>query len=160
MNPPLIKTSYVSGDKTKLIKWVLQGSTPDVDIDGESYSNNMPAQNYLSDQQIADVLTYVRSSFSNKASAIVPADVKTVRASLKWLFQLGNHKKNFMLTNMELELANMRHELANMRHELANIEHELVNLRVELANMRSELGFQPKKAAFTAKVCETVGPGL
>jgi len=83
MNPPLIKTSYVTGDKTKLIKWVLQGSVPHIDIDGESYSNNMPAQNYLSDQQIADVLTYVRSSFGNKASAIVPADVKTVRASLK-----------------------------------------------------------------------------
>ncbi len=83
MNPPLIKTSYVSGDKIKLIKWVLQGSVTHVDIDGESYSNNMPAQNYLTDQQIADVLTYIRSSFGNKATAVIPSDVKTVRASLK-----------------------------------------------------------------------------
>lgn len=83
MNPPLVKTSYVSGDKKKLISWVLQGSIEHVDIDGEAYSNNMPAQNYLSDQQIADILTYVRSSFGNKSSAVLPTDVKTVRASIK-----------------------------------------------------------------------------
>jgi len=83
MNPPLVKTSYVTGDKKKLIKWVLQGSVEHVNIDGENYSNNMPAQNYLTDQQIADVLTYIRSSFGNKASAVAPTEVKTVRASVK-----------------------------------------------------------------------------
>ena len=65
MNPPLINTSYVTGDKTKLIKWVLQGSVEKVPIDGKSYSNNMPPQKNLTDQQIADVLTYIRSSFGN-----------------------------------------------------------------------------------------------
>jgi mono/diheme cytochrome c family protein len=83
MNPPLINTSYVSGDKQKLIKWVLKGSTEQhVDIDGDSYSNNMPAQNNLADQQIADILTFIRSSFGNKASAVTVAEVKTARASL------------------------------------------------------------------------------
>jgi mono/diheme cytochrome c family protein len=83
MNPPLTQTSYVTGDKEKLIKWVLQGSVNQhVDIDGESYSNNMPAQNYLTDQQIADVLTYVRGSFGNKSSAVLPTEVKAIRASL------------------------------------------------------------------------------
>jgi mono/diheme cytochrome c family protein len=83
MNPPLIKTSYVTGDKSKLIKWVLQGSVEHVQIDGEDYTNNMPAQNTLTDQQIADVLTYIRGSFGNKASAVLPAEVKAVRASIK-----------------------------------------------------------------------------
>lgn len=83
MNPPLIKTSYVMGDKKKLIKWVLQGSVEKVPIDGQTYSNNMPPQAYLTDQQIADVLTYIRSSFGNKSSAILPTDVKAVRASIK-----------------------------------------------------------------------------
>lgn len=83
LNPPLIKTSWVTGEKPKLIKWVLQGSVEKVDIDGEYYTNNMPAQNYLTDQQISDVLTFVRSSFGNKASAITPAEVKTVRGSIK-----------------------------------------------------------------------------
>jgi len=83
MNPPLIKTTYVTGDKNKLIKWVLQGSVEKVPIDGEYYSNNMPPQNKLTDQQIADVLTYIRGSFGNKASAVTLAEVKTVRASIK-----------------------------------------------------------------------------
>ncbi|MEP6467757.1 MAG: cytochrome c [Parafilimonas sp.] len=83
MNPPLIKTSYVTGDKDKLIKWVLQGSVDHVQIDGEDYTNNMPAQNALTDQQIADILTYIRSSFGNKSSAILPTDVKATRASIK-----------------------------------------------------------------------------
>jgi mono/diheme cytochrome c family protein len=83
MNPPLIKTSYVTGDKNKLIQWVLKGSSEKVPIDGEYYNNNMPAQSLLTDQQIADVLTYIRSSFGNKSSAILPSEVKTARASLK-----------------------------------------------------------------------------
>jgi len=82
MNPPLIKTTYVTGDKKKLIKWVLRGSVENIPIDGQTYSNNMPAQAYLTDQEIADVLTYVRSSFGNKATAVTAAEVKTMRASI------------------------------------------------------------------------------
>ena len=83
MNPPLIKTSYVTGDKKKLIKWVLQGSVEKVPIDGQTYSNNMPPQAYLTDQQIADILTYIRSNFGNKAAAVTMTEVNTVRASIK-----------------------------------------------------------------------------
>jgi len=83
MNPPLVKTSYVLGDKTKLIKVVLNGFAQNVEIDGETYSNNMAPHNFLSDQEIADVLTYVRNSFGNKASAIKAAEVKVVRGQKK-----------------------------------------------------------------------------
>jgi len=83
MNPPLIKTSYVLGDKTRLIKVVLNGFSENVDIDGESYSNVMPAHDFLKDQEIAAVLTYVRKSFTNKAGPINTAQVKAVRAANK-----------------------------------------------------------------------------
>lgn len=83
LNPPLIKTSYVSGDKKKLIKWVLQGTTDKIAIDGKFYSNNMAPQNNLKDDEIADVLTYIRNNFGNKGSAVIPAEVKTVRATIK-----------------------------------------------------------------------------
>ena len=83
LNPPLIKTSYVSGDKKKLIKWVLQGTTDKIDIDGKTYSNNMAPQNYLKDQEIADALTYIRNSFGNQGTAVTPAEVKAVRATIK-----------------------------------------------------------------------------
>jgi mono/diheme cytochrome c family protein len=82
MFPPLIKTAYVLGDKQKLIEIVLHG-LQGVDIEGESYHNVMAANTDLTDQQVADVLTYVRNSFGNKAKAVKPAEVKSVRAKLK-----------------------------------------------------------------------------
>ena len=80
MNPPLNNTSYVLGDKTALIKIVLNGFNEDVQINGKTYSNNMTPHADLSDQQIADVLTYVRNSFGNKASMVTSDEVKKVRA--------------------------------------------------------------------------------
>ena len=83
MNPPLTGTTYVLGDKTRLIKIVLNGFNERVEIDGDIYSNPMPALNILTDQEIADVLTYVRNSFGNKANAVHASDVKKVRATAK-----------------------------------------------------------------------------
>lgn len=82
MNPTLINTSYVNGDKAKLVSVLLNGLNH-VEIDGETYSNVMPSFSYLKDKQIADVLSYVRNSFGNKKSMISAADVKLGRASLK-----------------------------------------------------------------------------
>lgn len=83
LNPPLEKTSYVLGSKTKLIRIVLKGLNTHEEIDGESYSNVMAPFNYLKDQQISDVLTYIRNSFGNTATAITPGDVKYIRARTK-----------------------------------------------------------------------------
>jgi mono/diheme cytochrome c family protein len=82
MNPPLIKTKQVLGDKTALIKIVLNGLSG-VAIDGDSYNGVMAAHPDLTDQEIADVLTYVRNSFGNKATAVTAAQVKAVRAADK-----------------------------------------------------------------------------
>jgi len=81
MNPPLINTTYVLGDKTRLVKIVLNGFKEDVEINGQTYSNNMTPHSDLKDQQIADVLTYVRKSFGNKASVVTALEVKKVRAT-------------------------------------------------------------------------------
>jgi mono/diheme cytochrome c family protein len=83
MNPSLIKTKYVLGDKTKLIRVLLLGLNEEVEIEGEYYSNPMPSQAALKDEEIADVLTFVRNSFGNKASAITASQVKAVRATIK-----------------------------------------------------------------------------
>jgi mono/diheme cytochrome c family protein len=82
MNPPLIKTTYVLGDKARLAHIVLAGLAEPIEIDGDEYKQHMPAQAYLTDQQVADVLTYVRNNFGNKASAVQVAEVKAVRATI------------------------------------------------------------------------------
>ncbi len=80
MNPPLINAEFVKGDKKKLIQWVLKGSVEKVAIDGKYYSNNMPPQAGLKDEDIADVLTYIRNSFQNKGSIVTANEVKAERA--------------------------------------------------------------------------------
>jgi mono/diheme cytochrome c family protein len=83
LNPPLIQTKWVLGSKTLLIHQVLKGSSGKVEIDGDTFRNTMPPLPTLTDQQIADVLTYVRNNFGNKASMVTPAEVKAVRAKTK-----------------------------------------------------------------------------
>lgn len=71
MNPPLRKSPYVQGAPVRLIGIVLHGLNDGVEIDGDTYSNPMPAfGTVLKDQEIADVLSYVRGHFGNKAGPV------------------------------------------------------------------------------------------
>ena len=79
MNPPLGKTDWVLGDSTRLINVILKG-LKDAEINGDTYSNEMPSHDFLTDKQISEVLTYVRKSFGNNAGAISVEDVKKQRA--------------------------------------------------------------------------------
>lgn len=79
MNPPLIKTDWVLGDSTRLINVILKG-LKNTEINGDSYSNEMPSHDFLTDYQIAEVLTYLRKSFGNQAGSISSEDVKKQRA--------------------------------------------------------------------------------
>ena len=78
LNPPLRGTEWVVGDKTRLINVLLKGLQGQ-EIDGEMYDNAMPAHDFLDDAQIADVLTYIRSNFGNKADAVKAEEVRAVR---------------------------------------------------------------------------------
>lgn len=79
LNPPLRETDWVLGDKTRLINVVLKGLQGQ-EIEGDIYDNAMPAHDFLTDIQIADVLTYIRSNFGNKASEITADEVKAARS--------------------------------------------------------------------------------
>jgi mono/diheme cytochrome c family protein len=80
LNPPLIKTPGVTGNKTKLVQVILKGMDTHEEINGQVYTNTMAPLDYLTDQQIADVLTYIRNSFGNKATGFTAAEVKSIRA--------------------------------------------------------------------------------
>ncbi len=80
MNPPLVDTEWVLGDKERLIKVILNGLSDPVEIKGEIYQNIMAPHAFLTDQQIADVLTYIRNSWGNKASEVTAEEVASVRA--------------------------------------------------------------------------------
>lgn len=81
LNPPLKQTDWVQGDKTRLINVILKGLQEPIEINGETFDNVMPAHDFLSDKEIADVLTFVRSNFGNKADAVTAEDVRKVRGA-------------------------------------------------------------------------------
>jgi mono/diheme cytochrome c family protein len=81
MNPPLVDTDYVLGDKERLIKIILNGMSDPIEIKGELYQNIMASHAFLTDKQIADVLTFIRKSWWNDASVITPDEVAEVRAN-------------------------------------------------------------------------------
>lgn len=84
LNPPLEGVDYTVGEKEPLITLLLQGSSDKrIEVNGKTYSNVMPSFKSLNDQQIADVLTYIRNSFGNDASVVQMEEVTTVRTNLK-----------------------------------------------------------------------------
>jgi mono/diheme cytochrome c family protein len=80
LNPPLKSSAYVAGEPAKLIGIVTGGLNTGVEINGDMYTNPMPAfGSSLTDNEIADVLTYIRNHFDNKAASISPDQVKAGR---------------------------------------------------------------------------------
>ncbi|WP_422861685.1 PQQ-dependent sugar dehydrogenase [Flagellimonas sp. W118] len=77
--PPVANTDWVTGDKERLIKIILEGMEGSIQVHGETYNGVMPQHSFLSDKEIADVLTYIRSNFGNEASAIEPEEVEEIR---------------------------------------------------------------------------------
>ena len=84
--PPLTGSDWVRGDKARIIKVVLHGLAGPVTVAGQNYGHTtaavpMPAMGGLTDEQIAEVLTFVRSSYGQQASPVTAAEVKSVRSA-------------------------------------------------------------------------------
>ena len=83
LNPPLKDTKYVLGEKNQLISIVLNGSNEGLVVKGSTFANAMPPFASLSNEDIANVTSYIRNSFGNKAEPITPEEVETVRTQTK-----------------------------------------------------------------------------
>ncbi|MCM8528138.1 MAG: c-type cytochrome, partial [Lentisphaeraceae bacterium] len=84
--PPLDQTKWVVEDEERLIKLALKGLMGPIEVKGQKYPGLVPMtpfEGMLNNEEMAAVLTYVRNSFGNKASAISPDKVKEVRAKIK-----------------------------------------------------------------------------
>ncbi len=81
--PPLAKSDYFAKmSNAEAIHQVLAGSSGEVVVNGQRYNGTMTPLNYLSDDQVANVLTYVRNSFGNEGDAVSADEVKRVRSTM------------------------------------------------------------------------------
>ena len=80
--PPLAGNPDVTkADSSNIVAIVLNGRTGPITVNGKQYGGNMPAwRGQLSNAQIASVLTYVRSAWSNKAPAVSEDQVAAASA--------------------------------------------------------------------------------
>ena len=80
VNPPLAKSDYLKKPVKTLVDIILKGQSGEIVVNGKKYNAMMPAQDYLTDEQIADVYNYARNSWGNKIpGTITPAMVKELR---------------------------------------------------------------------------------
>jgi len=76
--PPLAKSDYLMADKKRSIDQILHGASGEIKVKGVIYNSDMLAVD-ITDQEISDVLNYVRNSFGNKGDAVTPEQVKALR---------------------------------------------------------------------------------
>ena len=81
MNAPLDgSTNVVGNDIARMVRIIKKGYAEKVALDGLYYSNAMTANPDLSDEDIANVLTYIRGSWGNKANKVTVAEVKAAKS--------------------------------------------------------------------------------
>ena len=68
--PPIAGSEWVKGDQKRLIDLVLTGISGPVEVNGKTYDGVMPPVDYLKDEEIAQLLTYVRKEFGDNSSPV------------------------------------------------------------------------------------------
>jgi mono/diheme cytochrome c family protein/glucose/arabinose dehydrogenase len=84
--PPLVESSWVTGEPERLIRIALQGLYGEIEVNGQKWNLAMPGQGMnplLDDAKLADVLSYVRNAWGNEAEPIGAAQVAAVREQTK-----------------------------------------------------------------------------
>jgi mono/diheme cytochrome c family protein len=77
--PPLAASDFLNADKSRAISTVLHGRQGPVVVNGRAFNNSMPTLP-LTDEQVADVLTFVYHSFGNSGKQVTAQEVKVVRS--------------------------------------------------------------------------------
>lgn len=80
--PPLKNASWLTGDPSVPISIVIAGLQGEIVVDGKTYNGAMQPWGMLSDDDVANVLTYARSQWGNTAGPVTPEQVKAVREKI------------------------------------------------------------------------------
>ncbi|HYL02886.1 MAG TPA: copper-containing nitrite reductase [Steroidobacteraceae bacterium] len=81
--PPLAASDFLMADKQRAIGIVLNGLSGKVTVKGSEFNSVMPPMSQLNDDEIANILTYVRNSWGNSGEAVSAEEVKQTRASTR-----------------------------------------------------------------------------
>jgi len=88
--PPLAGSDFLRRDKAEVIRTVIQGRSGELTVSGKKYNGIMIPQGNLSDEQIANVLTFVRGNWGNTGGVVTPEDVRNARSQAPALAAKSN----------------------------------------------------------------------
>jgi nitrite reductase (NO-forming) len=77
--PPLAGSDFLMADKSRAIGIVLNGKTGPVTVNGKDFNSVMPPLSQLPDDDIANILTFVRNSWGNSGDAVSDDEVTAMR---------------------------------------------------------------------------------
>jgi mono/diheme cytochrome c family protein len=81
--PTLKNAEWVGSSKDHLIEIIINGMTKEIVVNGIAYEDEMPKADYLTNKEIAAVLTYIRTNFAKIKDPITEVDVARTRIRLK-----------------------------------------------------------------------------
>jgi len=81
--PPLAKSDFLMADRERAIGIVINGLSGKVTVNGKPYNSVMPPMSQLTNDEVANILTYVMNSWGNSNGAVTPGEVAKVRALTK-----------------------------------------------------------------------------
>ena len=93
--PPIAGSTWVEGDPEVLAKILLKGLIGPIVVNGREFPGQVPMTPYedlLNDEQMANVMTYVRNAFGNRSSVISPEFVADVRKKVEASGKKGYYK--------------------------------------------------------------------
>jgi len=81
--PPLASSDFLKADRNRAIHLVVNGLQGPIVVNGMKFNSVMPPMSQLSDEEIADALTYAMNSWGNSFGSVSKAEVAVVRAGPK-----------------------------------------------------------------------------
>ena len=81
--PPLLNSEYVSGDMKELVRIIVKGMEGPITVDGQGFNGAMPANDFLTDDELALIVTYIRREFGNEATSLQAYDARGFRRRIQ-----------------------------------------------------------------------------
>jgi nitrite reductase (NO-forming) len=78
--PPLAKSDYIAADPKRVATAILHGLVGPVTVNGKDYNSNMPPMSQLTDDEVANISTYVLNSWGNPGGRVTKEEAAAIRA--------------------------------------------------------------------------------
>ena len=79
--PPLAKSDYIAKNPKVLAEVILHGKVGPITVNGKPYNSNMPPMSQLTDDEVANISTYVLNSWGNPGGQLSREDAAKARAA-------------------------------------------------------------------------------